>query len=233
MQRLLSILALMKKLATLLTAVLLTLQLLAQDYKKGTNVEILWSGSWYKGSVIDVKEKQYKVTYEGWSSSWDEWVGKDRLRLPGTKATPAANKTATTTKKEAFAVTEKVSTPAPTGANPMAGKWEATVSNGYKGDKLTFTVAPDGKTIKNVEFKGYWRGSSGIELLQHLDPPNPFKVTKGGFSGVQQVEQASMWWEFTGRFITATTAEGTYRAAFAGGSSDTYQLKWTAKRVSK
>ena len=225
----------MKRTLTILAAVLFTLQLLAQDYKKGTKVEILWSGSWYKGSVIDVKEAQYKITYEGWSSSWDEWVGKDRLRLPGTKATPAANKTTSkqTSANTPIAVTEKAAVPAASGANPAAGKWEATVTNGYKGDKITFTVAADGKTIKDVEFKGYWKSSSGIELLQHLDPPNSFAVTKGGFSAVQQVEKARMWWEFTGRFITATTAEGTYRAAYAGGSSDTYKLKWTAKRVAK
>ena len=225
----------MKKIVTVLTAVLISLQLLAQDYKVGTKVEILWSGSWYKGSVIEVKESKYKITYEGWSSSWDEWVGKDRLRLPGTKAAPAAAKTTSTQKdtNTGFAVTEKKGTPAQTGATPMAGKWEATVTNGYKGDKLTFTVAADGKTIKDVEFVGYWKGSSGIERLQHLDPPNSFTVAKGGFSAVQQVEKARMWWEFTGHFVTATTAEGTYRAAYAGGSSDTYKLKWTAKRVGK
>ncbi len=228
----------MKRLATVLTALLLTLQLWAQDYKVGTKVEILWSGSWYKGSVIDVKEKQYKITYEGWSSSWDEWVGKDRLRLPGTKAAPAAAKTNNNTKTQKstpLAVTEKVATTALTGAQPAAGKWEATVTNGYKGDKITFTVAADGKTIKDVEFKGYWKdgGLGSIAYVENLDPPNPFKIAKGGFSAVQQVEQARMWWEFTGRFINATTAEGTYRAAYAGGYNDTYKLKWTAKRVGK
>lgn len=226
----------MKKMTTILMAVLLTLQLLAQDYKKGTKVEILWSGSWYKGSIIEVKDKQYKITYEGWSSNWDEWVSKDRLRLPGTKATPAAAATKTTTDANTgFAVTEKATAPTQTGAHPMAGKWEATVTNGYKGDKLTFTVAPDGKTIKDVAFKGYWKdgGLGSIAYVENLDPPNPFAVTKGSFSAVQQVEKARMWWEFTGRFVTATTAEGTYRAAYAGGSSDTYKLKWTAKRIGK
>ena len=220
----------MKKIAFLLTAFFITLQLLAQDYKVGTKVEILWSGSWYKGAVKEVKGAQYKITYDGWSSSWDEWVGKDRLRLPGTKAAAA---TTTTDAKAGMPVTEKQATAAPTGANPSAGRWEATVTNGYKGDKITFTVAADGKTIKDVAFVGYWKSSSGIEQLQHLDPPNPFVVTKGGFSAVQQVEKARMWWEFTGRFTTATTAEGSYRAAYAGGSSDTYKLKWTAKKIGK
>ena len=225
----------MKRILPLLAAVLFTLQLLAQDYKVGTKVEILWSGNWYKGAIIDAKAAQYKITYEGWPSSRDEWVGKDRLRLPGTKATPAAAKTTgtQTNGSTGFAVTEKAAPPDQTGAHPAAGKWEATVTNGYKGDKITFTVAADGKTIKAVAIKGYWKSSSGIELLQHLDPPNPFTVTKGGFSAVQQVEKARMWWEFTGRFVTSTTAEGTYRAAYAGGSSDTYRLKWTAKRVGK
>lgn len=118
------------------------------------------------------------------------------------------------------------------GATPKAGKWLAVVSNGYKGDKLTFTVSADGKRVENVEFIGNWRSrSSRTEVLINLDPPNPFGVSKGNFSAVQRVEKSRMWWEFIGRFTTATSAEGSYRCAFAGGEYDTYKLKWTAKYV--
>jgi hypothetical protein len=114
---------------------------------------------------------------------------------------------------------------------PMSGKWEAIISNGYKGDVLTFTVMPDGKTIENVEFKGHWRSSGRTEVLINLDPPGTFNVINGSFSEVKQVPDAGMWWEFIGNFKTSTTAEGSYRAAFAGGESDTNKLEWKAKRI--
>jgi hypothetical protein len=53
----------------------------------GSKVEILWGGTWYKGSVVEEKGEQYKVHYDGWDSSWDEWVKKDRLRTPQTQST--------------------------------------------------------------------------------------------------------------------------------------------------
>jgi tetratricopeptide (TPR) repeat protein len=136
------------------------------------------------------------------------------------------NTTATTSNKEPEG--EKL---AP-GATPKPGRWVATISNGFKGDKLTFTVSADGKRIENVEFTGHWRSRSWrTEVLTNLDPPKPYAVAKGVFSAVQKEEKASMWWEFIGRFTTSTSAEGSYRCAFAGGENDTYKLKWTAKRV--
>ncbi len=158
---------------------------------------------------------------------------------------PAKAQANTSTKNPKKAVPETASTtttpkpnpasaiPVKAGATPKAGKWIATVSNGYKGDVLTFRVAADGKSIVDVEFKGHWRDRGyGIEVLTNLDPPSPYKVAKGNFSAVQQDTKAGMWWEFTGTFLTATTAQGSYRATFAGGENDTYKLKWTAKRVS-
>lgn len=117
------------------------------------------------------------------------------------------------------------------GIQPMPGKWKAIVSNGYKGDVITFTVKPGGKIIENVEFAGYWRASGRTEVLVDLDPPGTFQVTNGLFSEVKQVPKSGMWWEFIGIFKTTTTAEGSYRAAFSGGASDTYKLKWEAKRI--
>jgi len=125
-------------------------------------------------------------------------------------------------------------TPVASGTKPRAGKWVAAVSNGYKGDAITFRVSADGKRVENVEFEGYWQSKerSGPEVLLNLDPPSAFSVGGGAFSAVQQVEKSRMWWEFTGTFKSATTAEGTYRCAFAGGQNDTYKLKWTARYVS-
>lgn len=41
---------------------------------------IEWSGVWYKGSVLEIKNGQYKVHYDGWGSNYDEWVPQTRLK---------------------------------------------------------------------------------------------------------------------------------------------------------
>ncbi|MCS6795346.1 MAG: agenet domain-containing protein [Raineya sp.] len=52
------------------------------EYKVGDKVEILWNGSWYKGSIISAKnaEGKYKIHYDGYDSNWDEFVEPKRLR---------------------------------------------------------------------------------------------------------------------------------------------------------
>lgn len=52
-------------------------------------VEIQSSGSWYPGKILKVDGDKYFITYEGWDESWNEWVGKDRLRGFKTAAAPA------------------------------------------------------------------------------------------------------------------------------------------------
>ncbi len=48
----------------------------------GSAVEIEWSGSWYPGRVLDGPQTDGScyITYDGYSSSWDEWVAPARLR---------------------------------------------------------------------------------------------------------------------------------------------------------
>lgn len=52
----------------------------ADAFKKGEQVMIEWSGVWYKGSVLEIKNGQYKVHYDGWGSNYDEWVPQTRLK---------------------------------------------------------------------------------------------------------------------------------------------------------
>ncbi len=49
----------------------------------GTAVEVLWDydGEWYRATVIRSRGARYFISYVGWSSQWDEWVGRDHLRL--------------------------------------------------------------------------------------------------------------------------------------------------------
>lgn len=117
------------------------------------------------------------------------------------------------------------------GVKPSPGKWKAIISNGFKGDVLTFTVNNDSKRIENVEFVGYWRASGRTEILVDEDPPGTFAIADGQFSEIKKVEKARMWWEFSGKFNSSTSAQGTYRVAYSGGASDTYLLKWEAKKI--
>jgi CHAT domain-containing protein/Tfp pilus assembly protein PilF len=49
-------------------------------WKLGDRVEVEWKGDWYAAQVIEVNGRQYKIHYDGFSSSWDEWVGNTRMR---------------------------------------------------------------------------------------------------------------------------------------------------------
>ncbi len=44
--------------------------------------EVKWEGEWYPAHVLQTKGDKYYITYVGYDSSWDEWVGKDRIRFP-------------------------------------------------------------------------------------------------------------------------------------------------------
>src|SRR2546426_76170 len=54
-------------------------------WKPGDRVEVQWKGDWYQAELIEVKGNQYKVHYDGYASSWDEWVDNSRIRAGGIK----------------------------------------------------------------------------------------------------------------------------------------------------
>ena len=45
-------------------------------------VEVEWSGTWYPAVILDQNGSKSLIHYVGYDSSWDEWVGAQRLRLP-------------------------------------------------------------------------------------------------------------------------------------------------------
>ncbi len=52
--------------------------------------EVLWNGSWYPAQVLERgKDGRSLIHYEGYSSSWDEWVSPARLKKTGAAVTPA------------------------------------------------------------------------------------------------------------------------------------------------
>ena len=52
----------------------------AQNLYAGCEVE--WKGSWYKATVLKSNDSktQHYIHYDGWSDSWNEWVGTGRMR---------------------------------------------------------------------------------------------------------------------------------------------------------
>ncbi|MBI2340682.1 MAG: hypothetical protein HYU99_10040 [Deltaproteobacteria bacterium] len=49
-------------------------------FSEGDPVQVLWKGTWYPAHVLQAKGKQLYIHYDGYDSSWDEWVGPERYR---------------------------------------------------------------------------------------------------------------------------------------------------------
>lgn len=49
-------------------------------FRSGDAVQVLWKKRWYPARVLQVREDLLKIRYEGYDSSWDEWVGPERYR---------------------------------------------------------------------------------------------------------------------------------------------------------
>ncbi|WP_392479287.1 agenet domain-containing protein [Nostoc sp. C110] len=49
------------------------------SFEVGDAVRILWKRKWYKGQILEVNNDLYKITYDGYDSSWDEWVEPSRV----------------------------------------------------------------------------------------------------------------------------------------------------------
>ncbi|MCF4967731.1 agenet domain-containing protein [Nostoc sp. CMAA1605] len=46
----------------------------------GQKAEVLWKGKWYAATVLGVNNNRCYITYDGYDSSWNEWVGSARFR---------------------------------------------------------------------------------------------------------------------------------------------------------
>ena len=79
----------MKKLIMLVGALVIVLGMTMSAYaacKVGDKADVLWKGKWYPATVRKVKGHQCFIHYDGYSRSWDEWVGPDRIRIKGETA---------------------------------------------------------------------------------------------------------------------------------------------------
>lgn len=52
------------------------------NFATGDNVMVEWRGSWWPAKVIKVGKGKapYKIHYDGYSSSWDEWISDARIK---------------------------------------------------------------------------------------------------------------------------------------------------------
>lgn len=51
-----------------------------KTFDNGDPVLVEWHGRWWPAKVIEVGSGKWKIHYDGYSNSWDEWVGTDRIR---------------------------------------------------------------------------------------------------------------------------------------------------------
>ena len=49
-------------------------------WRVGDEVMVYWKGSWYPASVISASPGRWKIHYDGYAKSWDEWVDSSRIR---------------------------------------------------------------------------------------------------------------------------------------------------------
>lgn len=49
-------------------------------YAVGDAVDIRWGSAWWPGSIKKTDGERYRIAYEGYSETWDEWVTATRLR---------------------------------------------------------------------------------------------------------------------------------------------------------
>jgi len=49
-------------------------------YPKGSSVSVKWKSKWWPAKVIGVRKNAWKIHYNGYDNSWNEWVGPSRIK---------------------------------------------------------------------------------------------------------------------------------------------------------
>ncbi len=52
----------------------------AFSYNVNDKVKVEWKGGWYPAKILKVENNKYYVHYDGYASSWDEWVTDSRIK---------------------------------------------------------------------------------------------------------------------------------------------------------
>jgi predicted amino acid dehydrogenase len=64
-----------------------------QELKVGSLIDCLDTvHKWYTGSVVEVKGEIVKMTFEGWSNRYDEWISRSSERIASYKSIATGGK---------------------------------------------------------------------------------------------------------------------------------------------
>ena len=55
-------------------------QVTVSTYSAGQQIKVEWNGSWWDAIIREVDGENYLIHYIGFDSSWDEWVGTNRIK---------------------------------------------------------------------------------------------------------------------------------------------------------
>ena len=110
----------------------------SQTFKQNDKVEIDYNGSWYPGYIMETKGDQYKIHYDNYTDSWDEWVPATRLKAIGGSPANKANTKVAEQKKKEGAQTKKEAA----GTNTTAAKTapKEIVLKEATNDKIGFSI---------------------------------------------------------------------------------------------
>ena len=72
-------------LAILFVALCFIPKLEASICTPGDKAEVRWKGRWYAATVLRSKGNSCYIHYDGYNSSWDEWVGPERIQILGAR----------------------------------------------------------------------------------------------------------------------------------------------------
>jgi hypothetical protein len=109
-------------------------------------------------------------------------------------------------------------------------QFSGTISNGYKGDKISFKLSADKKMVTDLTFSGYWRCSGKMESIT-VGPDKGMPIKNGEVHAVVLDPESggSTAWRFAlDGAIKGKVASGTFRMSINNLGCDTYVLKWTA-----
>ena len=136
-------------------------------WKAGDKVDVRWNGTYFAATVLEVKDSKYKITYDGYGKSWDQWVASDSIRVRGSKnVTTPANTT----------------TPAGTGNKP-GGTPNGHGSITAKSYHCVFYIDGSGlQTVPGFTIKsgGAYQDSNGKNGTYTFDPAQSLVTFHGG-----------------------------------------------------
>lgn len=49
-------------------------------YSAGDQVKVEWKGEWWDATILEINDDNHLIHYAGFDSSWDEWVGLERIQ---------------------------------------------------------------------------------------------------------------------------------------------------------